>query len=91
MPLTFHALRFTPRYSSQNGCSCSRMNAAQASHVAGSCSVTGSVISFCPIPQLACQNRRLWYDNERSGRGAAWRARTVRVREVRGSNPRAPT
>ena len=67
------------------------MNAAQASHVAGSCSATASVTSFCPIPLLACQNRRLWYDNERSGRGAAWRARTVRVREVRGSNPRAPT
>ncbi len=26
-----------------------------------------------------------------SGRGAAWTARTVRVREVAGSNPAAPT
>ena len=39
----------------------------------------------------SCKNSRGWYNLLSAGRGSARIERTVRVREVGGSNPPAPT
>ena len=47
--------------------------------------------SACTLEPLLYNRSRFGYNLARSGRGAARLARTVRVGEVGGSNPLAPT